>query len=475
MNCGKKILSLLITVALCLGSLCFPAMAAETTTVTTAEELQAALNEGRNIILGSNIGVDYKLMISKSSGIDLNGYKLTIITKSSSGSGVEIGLGQTLTISDSKYDKDTPGSGKFYVNGYRAGIITSGATLIINSGVVEAIGRWATGIGGADDSGYRDGGTVIINGGVVTATGGCPGAFGGAGIGGMGAVIGTGGNGGAITINGGVVTATGGNMGAGIGGGTNGSGGTIAINGGSITAIGGHSAYAIGSGYNNKGGGSLKVTGGIIEFVNSNTDINSPVFQNCTITGDGAGEFEGTYDNNGNLVNLNGASPWAVPDIECAVRERIVPSDLLSNYSRPITRAEFCALGVALYETVAGREITERKTFTDTFDVNVEKMGGINAISGIGNGRFDPDGTLTREQAAKILAQLATVIGKPLPERSATFADKAKISPWAVGYVGQIQAAKIMNGVGKNQFEPNGYYTREQSIITILRLFSAVK
>jgi len=34
-----------------------------------------------------------------------------------------------------------------------------------------------------------------------------------------------------------------------------------------------------------------------------------------------------------------------------------------------------------------------------------------------------------------------------------------------------VQAADIMGGVGNNIFSPHGTFTREQSIITILRLF----
>ena len=57
----------------------------------------------------------------------------------------------------------------------------------------------------------------------------------------------------------------------------------------------------------------------------------------------------------------------------------------------------------------------------------------------------------------------------------ATFADKSSISSYAVVNVGQVQAAGIMNGVGKDNFDPKGRYTREQSIVTMMRLFDVVK
>ena len=46
---------------------------------------------------------------------------------------------------------------------------------------------------------------------------------------------------------------------------------------------------------------------------------------------------------------------------------------------------------------------------------------------------------------------------------------------WAVDAVGQMQATGVMNGVGENTFAPDEDYTREQSIVTIMRLYDIVK
>ena len=90
----------------------------------------------------------------------------------------------------------------------------------------------------------------------------------------------------------------------------------------------------------------------------------------------------------------------------------------------------------------------------------------------IDNNLFDPNANLTREQAAVMLSRLADAIGKPLPNQAATFADNTAISAWAVENAGQVQAAGIMGGVGNNEFAPKDPYTREQSIITMIRLWN---
>ena len=162
-------------------------------------------------------------------------------------------------------------------------------------------------------------------------------------------------------------------------------------------------------------------------------------------------------------------------NVNTAVEAGIVPETLQSAYTQATTRAEFCALAVELYETVLGTEITERATFSDTTDVNVEKMAGLEVVNGVGDGKFDPNASLTRQEAAAMLARLANVMEKPLTSGTASFADNASISSWAVEAVGQVQASGIMNGVEGNRFAPADPYTREQSIVTMLRLYDFVR
>ena len=167
-------------------------------------------------------------------------------------------------------------------------------------------------------------------------------------------------------------------------------------------------------------------------------------------------------------------SSWARGDISQARRLGLIPDELQNNYTSNITRAEFCALAVTLYEKITGTVITDRWTFKDTNDVNVQKAAAVGIVEGIGNNMFAPNGFLTREQAAVMLSRLADAIDMPLPRHAATFADNDRVSSWAINSVGYVQEAGIMRGVGDNMFFPQGYYTREQSIITMLRLFEHI-
>ena len=166
-------------------------------------------------------------------------------------------------------------------------------------------------------------------------------------------------------------------------------------------------------------------------------------------------------------------SDWAQEYIDSAIENGLLPQNLRSGYAQAITRAEYCSLAVTLYETVM-EEITERVSFLDTDDVNVEKAAAIGVVRGVNAEMtlFDPDALLTREQAATMLSRLAEAMGIDLPNHEATFIDMATVSDYAVIPVGQMQASGIMTGYSYDIFAPQGPYTREQSVTTIVRMFN---
>ncbi len=113
--------------------------------------------------------------------------------------------------------------------------------------------------------------------------------------------------------------------------------------------------------------------------------------------------------------------------------------------------------------------------FKDSDDKNVISAKVLGIISGVGNNNFSPDGKITREQAATLLQRTAEFLGKNEEIESLNFVDDSDISNWAKQSVSFVSKLGIMNGVGDNKFSPKGSYTREQAYITIYRLFEKVK
>ena len=163
-------------------------------------------------------------------------------------------------------------------------------------------------------------------------------------------------------------------------------------------------------------------------------------------------------------------SSWAEESVNRAISDGYVEAALQKKYSVPITRAEFCSLAAQFYEKKRNIPIEGRKTFADTSDENAEKMAYLGVVNGVDENNFVPDAYLTREMAAVILTNLAAAMEIPVEPAEPAFADNDSISWWALSGAGTAQSKGIMGGIGDNIFSPQGYYTREQSILTVARL-----
>ena len=96
-------------------------------------------------------------------------------------------------------------------------------------------------------------------------------------------------------------------------------------------------------------------------------------------------------------------------------------------------------------------------------------------VAGIGNGRFDPDGSVTREQTAVILFNYAQSKGYDVSARAdlSAFPDAGSVSDWAKDALADAVALGLISGAsngGQTYLEPQGSATREQ-VATILMEF----
>ena len=94
----------------------------------------------------------------------------------------------------------------------------------------------------------------------------------------------------------------------------------------------------------------------------------------------------------------------------------------------------------------------------------VSILGSYGIISGVGGGRFSPDSTMTRAQFAKIVV---CALGLEAQYRG-TFADVAE-SAWYAPYVDTAAAYGIVRGVGDGKFNPDSSITRQESAVMLAR------
>jgi len=107
--------------------------------------------------------------------------------------------------------------------------------------------------------------------------------------------------------------------------------------------------------------------------------------------------------------------------------------------------------------------VTASAAFTDAEDIEyteaVEVMTAIGLISGNPDGSFKPEGTLVREEAAKMAAYL--LIGKSvndLAQSKTTFTD-VPVGHWSNPYVAYCVKEGLINGRNETTFDPRGTVT----------------
>ena len=94
-----------------------------------------------------------------------------------------------------------------------------------------------------------------------------------------------------------------------------------------------------------------------------------------------------------------------------------------------------------------------------TYKEAVDVMTATGVFDGMG-GSFNPDGTLTREQAAKIITYM--IMGKDAADKlTTTIAPYSDVSAsrWSAGAIAYCTNEGILSGVGKGKFDPTGKLT----------------
>lgn len=172
-------------------------------------------------------------------------------------------------------------------------------------------------------------------------------------------------------------------------------------------------------------------------------------------------------------------SDWAVESVIESKLLGLATPELLNDFSAPTTRLEFCRAAVNLLRQYGYNvDLATPKMFSDTNDRDI----GIAATLGITSGTnaeknlFSPNIELTREQAATMLKRTLDVISVKVDSNAVTWTDAINISSWAVEAVGVIYSAGVMGGTSTTSlvFSPKTPYTHEQSIVTLVRLWSYI-
>lgn len=170
---------------------------------------------------------------------------------------------------------------------------------------------------------------------------------------------------------------------------------------------------------------------------------------------------------------------WATGEVLAASEAGLIDVSLMgSDYTAAVNRLQFSSIAVRLAETMAGKVITPAPsgTFTDTDNEYARKAAAAGIISGVGDGRFDPDGILTRQQMATFLygalqwAKNNSDIEYTIYEsKLSSYTDADQLADWAREPMAFMNALGLISGTSETTLSPNDICTIEQAIVVASR------
>ncbi len=172
--------------------------------------------------------------------------------------------------------------------------------------------------------------------------------------------------------------------------------------------------------------------------------------------------------------NTAKTSTWAQSDVNWALNDNLLDTDLLgSDYTKPITRLQFCSVAVRLAEELTGKSITPApaSTFTDTANLYVLKAYAAGITTGTSSTTFSPTGTLNRQQMAAFLYRALRYVERnsdyaytSYTSKLASYQDNARVKNWAKEAMAFMNALDLIKGTSSTTLSPEGPCTIEQAV-----------
>jgi len=176
-------------------------------------------------------------------------------------------------------------------------------------------------------------------------------------------------------------------------------------------------------------------------------------------------------------------SSWAASEVTWAAQSDLIDKSMLgSDYTRTVTRLQFCSVAIKMAEKLLGYELpaSPANTFTDTNNIYVLKAHKAGIVNGRTATIFDPNGTLDREQMATFIYRTLMFVRDNsnirftvYDSQLAGYTDSKQISSWAKQSFEFMNALGLIKGTTATTLNPKGACTVEQALIAAYRSLSA--
>lgn len=178
---------------------------------------------------------------------------------------------------------------------------------------------------------------------------------------------------------------------------------------------------------------------------------------------------------------------WAKTTVKEAAAKSLVPYEFTNKYESNVTREQMAML-IANFITVAGNHanmdaylkangtVYLEDCFEDCVDRDeaIDQLYALGIVSGRNGTIFEPDGLVTRQEAAALITRAAKQFMYIGTDYTLNASDNNKIAEWAKFYVKWNLDKGILSVDDKGKFYPEDPMTVQQAITALSRLYDLV-
>lgn len=179
-----------------------------------------------------------------------------------------------------------------------------------------------------------------------------------------------------------------------------------------------------------------------------------------------------------------GVDSYFASEIASADKLGLIPDDLgIANLKRDITRSEFCNIAMNTYKTILGEYMPKNTDyFVDTNNVDINAAFELSIVSGVGNGNFAPERSITRQEMFKMMYSLMNAVGvkKNMSEDEAVeyiipYDDSEDVQSWAIVPAALMIETGITRGTSTKTIGAKTSTSRAQAIVLSYRFYDILK
>lgn len=167
-------------------------------------------------------------------------------------------------------------------------------------------------------------------------------------------------------------------------------------------------------------------------------------------------------------LNAKNYDAWAVDYIHKADSLGLVTESMREDMKAATSRLEFVEALIKAVEYKNTIKDYDNEVVSDTSSIAVKKAYKLKLLTYNESKTFGPDRKITREEVAVILDKLASVIKfEDKFENKLTYNDA---SEWALASIDSVVKKGLLLGDNKQRFNPKKNMTRQEVLVTVLRL-----